>query len=45
MGAKGASIYHVRDGKVTKIVGYFDRERALTDLGLAMEGDASEPSS
>jgi ketosteroid isomerase-like protein len=40
MRAKGASIYHVRDGKVTKIVGYFDRERALADLGLASEDGA-----
>jgi ketosteroid isomerase-like protein len=32
--AEGANIFHVRDGKVTKLVLYWDRERALTDLGL-----------
>ena len=31
---QGAAIYHFRGGKVTKIVLYFDRERALSDLGL-----------
>jgi ketosteroid isomerase-like protein len=35
--AKGASLFHVRDGKVTRLVLYLDGERALTDLGLASE--------
>jgi ketosteroid isomerase-like protein len=35
--AKGASLFHVRDRKVTKLVLYPDRERALADLGLAPE--------
>jgi ketosteroid isomerase-like protein len=39
MGARGASLYHVRNGKVTKIVGYFDRERALADIRRAREAD------
>jgi ketosteroid isomerase-like protein len=32
--AKGASVFHVRDGKVTRTVVYFDRERGLAELGL-----------
>jgi ketosteroid isomerase-like protein len=38
MRAKGASLFEVRDGRVTRLVAYFDRDRALTELGLASEG-------
>ena len=39
MRAEAAMLFHVRDGKVPKFVGYWDRDRALADLGLTPEGD------
>ncbi len=38
-GARGANVFQVRDAKVTRLVGYNDRRRALADLHLTNEAD------
>jgi ketosteroid isomerase-like protein len=37
--ADGASVFHVRAGKVTRMVSYADPARSLAELGLARDGD------
>jgi hypothetical protein len=37
----GATLWQLHDGRVTKLVIYFDRDRAFADLGLSPETDSS----
>jgi ketosteroid isomerase-like protein len=45
IGAKGATVLHIRAGKVARLVLYWDLEQALADLGLTPEtAPADSPS-
>jgi hypothetical protein len=35
-------LFHVRGGRVTRLVYYLDRERAFADLGTAPEGGSQQ---
>ena len=39
---KGASLFHLRGGKVARLVQYFDRKRALADLELPPEAGSPD---
>jgi ketosteroid isomerase-like protein len=39
MRATGTAVFHIRDGRVTRAVFYWDRDRAPADLGLTPEDE------
>jgi hypothetical protein len=41
LATKGAVLFQVRGRKVTRLVAYFSRQRALVDLGLSREAGGS----
>jgi ketosteroid isomerase-like protein len=43
MRANGAGVAEIRNGKVTRLIWYADRQRALADLGLAFPADTANP--
>jgi ketosteroid isomerase-like protein len=40
LGRKGAHLFHFHDGKVTKLLAYEDRDRAVADLGISLDADS-----
>jgi hypothetical protein len=42
LGAQGATVYYISDSKVTKVVTYWNRERAFADLGLPSEAGSTD---
>jgi ketosteroid isomerase-like protein len=42
LGSPGAAVIHVRNGKVTRLVSYMNRDHAFSDLGLTPEGKAAD---
>lgn len=43
MRAQGAHLFHIHGGKVTRLVNYIDRQRALTELGLTPDAGYPPP--
>jgi ketosteroid isomerase-like protein len=43
-GPRSANVFHVRGGKVIRLNSYFDRDRALCDLGLSPDASAQNSS-
>ena len=41
--SKGADVFHLRDGRVTRLALYWECHRALADLGISTEADAGNP--
>jgi ketosteroid isomerase-like protein len=39
---KGADLFHLRNGRVTRIVHYFDRHRVLDELGRVSDPDVQD---
>jgi ketosteroid isomerase-like protein len=37
---RSAAVLHIRDASVTRLVLYWDRQRAFADLGLASDADS-----
>jgi hypothetical protein len=40
--SEGANLFHISGGRVKRLVVYFNRERAFTDLGLGPQAGAAE---